>query len=98
MKKRIASIITAVSLCLTLLPMMAWAAETTHTVTSQEEFEAALRDASAGDTISISGSVTLYESGQDALVIDKAVTIQGDAIAASWSSGTAASSWGGRDL
>ena len=78
MKKRIANIITAVSLCLTLLPMMAWAAETTHTVTSQEEFEAALRDASAGDTISISGSVTLYESGQDALVIDKAVTIQGD--------------------
>lgn len=76
-RNKILSVLLSVLLCLPLLPTVALAEGNTHTVTSQAEFETALRDASAGDTILISGSVTLEGDGQDALVIDKNVTIAG---------------------
>lgn len=77
-KNKVLSVLLAVALCLPLLPTVTLAAGNTHTVTNQAEFETALRDANDGDTICISGSVTLMENDQDALVIDKNVTITRD--------------------
>ena len=80
MKKRIASMITALALILTLLPATVMAAgATTYRVIDQSGFEAAMKQAKDGDIIKLDSSFILKNqmSNTDSLVIDKGVTIQG---------------------
>ncbi len=79
-KKRIASMITALALILTLLPATVMAAgATTYRVIDQSGFEAAMKQAKDGDIIKLDSSFILKNqmSNTDSLVIDKGVTIQG---------------------
>lgn len=80
MKKRIASIVTALALVLALLPATAMAeGAETYTVSDSNQFHSALKSARDGDVIQVNGSFVLKNSvsNNDSLVIDKAVTIQG---------------------
>ena len=83
---RLTAVLLAFCLAATTLStgVTAGAAETgtTHTVTSDTEFNTALTTANDGDTIQISGSVTVSLNGSNAnsdipLIISKKLTIQG---------------------
>ena len=85
MKKRIFSILTALALIVALIPaaaVPASAANTTHTVSSSDEFHRALAAAQDGDVIQVNGSFVVKnpQSDNDSLVIDKSVTIQGGSL------------------
>lgn len=79
MKTRILSIITALALLLPMAPARAAAVETIHTAHNSETFHQALKDANNGDTIQLTDSFVLKNpvSNNDSLVIEKAVTIDG---------------------
>lgn len=79
MKTKILSIITALALVLTLFPARAAAVGQTRTAGSSEEFHNALSAAQDGDTIELTASFVLKNpvSNNDSLVIEKAVTIDG---------------------
>lgn len=82
-KKRILSLFVCLAICLPLLPKAAFAAETEKTVSTWEEFTAALADTDV-TTIHVTGTITSPQPGKDdAFVIgggSGAVTITGGRI------------------
>lgn len=83
LKKRILSMIVCLAVCLSLLPNVAFAADTTKAVSTWDEFTTALADANV-TTINVTGDITSPQLGEDdAFVIgggSGAVTITGGRI------------------
>lgn len=82
LRKRLFSMIVCLALCLALLPNTAFAADTTRSVSTWEEFTAALADANV-TTITVDGTIDSPQlSTDDAFVIggSGAVTITGGGI------------------
>lgn len=84
MKKKLLIALLTACLILSMIPM-AFAASTTHSVNTADKLTAALEAAVAGDTIKLTGDITMSES----VVLDKAITFNGNGYKLTSSAATA---------